>query len=117
MVNSFPKRGDIYWINLDPTIGTEIKKSRPCLVISNDIANVRYQQVTVLPLTSKNVKHVEPFQVFIGKKESGLGKDSKALAEQIRTVSKLRLVRPAGIISAETLSQIDNAIRIHLALG
>lgn len=116
MVNPFPKRGEIYWVNLDPTIGTEIKKLRPCLIVSNDIANIHYQQVTVLPLTSKNLKRVEPFQIFISKGKSNLGKDSKALAEQIRTVSRLRLARMVGTVPAETLEKVNEAIRIHLSL-
>lgn len=116
MVTIFPKRGEIYWINLDPTVGTEMRKSRPSIVVSNDIANRRYQQVTVLPLTSKKTRRVEPFQVFIPREESGLNKDSKALAEQIRTISKLRLKKLAGMVSQDTLEKIDKAIRIHLSL-
>jgi len=112
-----PRRGDIFWVNLDPAVGTEIKKKRPAVVVSNDAANRRYHQVTVVPLTSQKVSAVEPFQAFIGRDESGLGKDSKALAEQIRTVSKFRLGGYAGHLSNRLLSAIEQAIRIHLSLS
>lgn len=111
-----PTHGDIYWVNLDPTIGTEIKKKRPAVVVSNDAANRRYHQVTVLPLTSQNAKAVEPFQVFISATASGLKKESKALAEQIRTVSKIRLGHQVGHLDKTVMDKINEAIKIHLAL-
>jgi mRNA interferase MazF len=112
-----PQRGDIYWVNLDPTVGTEIRKKRPAVVVSNDAANRRYHQVTVIPLTSQQTKSVEPFQVFISKQDSGLDKDSKALAEQVRTVSKLRLGLRAGRLSPSLMEEIDMALKIHLDLN
>lgn len=115
MVN--PQRADVYWVNLDPTIGTEIRKKRPAVVVSNDAANRRYHQVTVVPLTSQNVKNAEPFQVPIPKEDAGLDKDSKALAEQVRTVSKLRLGARAGRLSASLMEEIDKALKIHLDLN
>lgn len=111
-----PQRGDIYWVNLDPTVGTEIRKKRPAVIVSNDAANRRYHQVTVLPLTSQHTKSVEPFQIFVSKEDSGLDKDSKALAEQIRTVSKLRLGSRSGRIPSALMEEIDKAIKIHLDL-
>ncbi len=111
-----PRRGDIFWVNLDPTIGSEIRKRRPAVVVSNDAANRRYHQVTVVPLTSQRVESVEPFQLFVDAEEAGLNKDSKALAEQIRTVSKLRLGERAGRLLADTMAQLEQALRIHLDL-
>jgi mRNA interferase MazF len=111
-----PRRGDIYWVNLDPAVGTEIKKKRPAVIISNNAANNRYHQVTVLPLTSQKLITVDPFQVFIPQGESGLPKDSKALAEQIRTISKLRLGKRSGHLSDGILQEINRAIKIHLDL-
>ena len=70
------KRGDIYWTNLDPTIGAEISKTRPALIVSNEINNKFANTVTVLPITS-NIRKVFPFEVLITKEESGLDKDSK----------------------------------------
>lgn len=111
-----PNRGDVFWVNLDPAIGSEIHKKRPGVIISNDAANRRYHQVTIIPLTSQNLKSVEPFQTFIDRTESGLSKDSKALAEQVRTVSKLRLGTRAGHLNQEVMLKIDTAIKIHLDL-
>lgn len=112
-----PRRGDVFWVNLDPTVGSEIRKKRPAVVVSNDAANKRYHQVTVIPLTSQKVDSVEPFQAFVGRDESGLAKDSKALAEQIRTVSKLRLESRVGHVTEETVTGIEAALRVHLDLG
>lgn len=112
-----PQRGDIFWVNLDPTVGTEIRKKRPVIVVSNDAANRRYHQVTVVPLASQQTKSAEPFQTFIPKQDSGLDKDSKALAEQIRTVSKLRLGLRAGHLPADLMEEIEKAIKIHLDLS
>lgn len=114
MVN--PQKGDIFWVNLDPTVGSEIRKKRPAVIVSNDAANRRYHQVTVLPLISRGTDSAEPFQVLIPGPESGLSKDSKALAEQIRTVSKLRLGPRAGRLSQEWMEKIEQAIKIHLDL-
>jgi mRNA interferase MazF len=115
MVN--PRRGDICWVNLDPTVGSEICKRRPAIVVSNDAANRRYHQVTVVPLTSQRPTTVEPFQVALDRQETGLAKNSKALAEQIRTISKQRLVGRASHCSEETMAAISQAIRVHLDLS
>lgn len=114
MVN--PIRGDIFWVSLDPAIGNEIKKRRPAVVVSNDAANRRYHQVTVVPLTSQGLKTVEPFQVFISQSESGLPKDSKALAEQVRTISKLRLGERMGHLREDLMESLGAAIKVHLDL-
>lgn len=110
------QRGDIFWVNLDPTVGSEIRKKRPAIVVSNDAANRRYHQVTVVPLTSQHLDQVESFQVLIAQDESGLNKDSKALAEQVRTISKLRLGGRAGHVSTATMAQLDVALKVHLDL-
>ena len=111
-----PLRGEICWVNLEPTLGTEIKKLRPCLIVSNNQANQCYGQVTVLPLTSQNLDNVESFQIFLLAKETGLNKDSKALAEQIRTVSKLRLANRVGRVRPELMKRVNEAIKLHLDL-
>lgn len=108
------KRGEIYFANLDPTIGTEIKKQRPALIISNDTNNKVASLLTIVPLTS-NVAKVYPFEVFLSKKDTGLTKSSKAQCQQIRSISKLRIVgKCAGKISRYHLTQIENAIKLHL---
>ncbi len=111
-----PCRGDVYWVSLDPTLGSEIRKRRPSVIVSNDAANRKYHQVTIVPLTSQNTTSVEPFQVFVSLKEAGLSKDSKALAEQVRTISKLRLGPRAGRLSEVTMNQIGEALKVHLDL-
>ncbi|MFH1962739.1 MAG: type II toxin-antitoxin system PemK/MazF family toxin [bacterium] len=113
---SLPLRGEIYWVNLEPTLGTEIKKTRPCLIVSCDEANESYGQVTILPLTSQHLETIAPFHVFLPIDETGLDKDSKALAEQIRTVSKLRLIKMAGRIQEDLMVKIAWAMKIHLDL-
>ncbi|MBF0492441.1 MAG: type II toxin-antitoxin system PemK/MazF family toxin [Deltaproteobacteria bacterium] len=110
-------RGEIYWVNLDPTLGTEIKKTRPCVVVSNNIANQNYYQITVLPITTQHLSKTHPFEVLLLKEKTGLPKNGKALAQQIRTVSKERLGKRSGLIQdEETLQKIASAIQLHLGL-
>lgn len=111
------KRGEIYYADLSPAVGAEINKHRPVLVVSNDASNMASSTVTVLPVTS-NISRVYPFEVLLISKQSGLPKDSKAMAQQIRTISKDRL-RPdkTGELGHDLMRQIDAAIRLHLALG
>jgi len=89
-VIGFSKRGDIYWANLDPTIGSEISKTRPVLIVSNGINNQFSSTISILPITS-NVGKIYPFEVLIKAKESGLKTDSKIKANQIRTLDKVRI--------------------------
>lgn len=85
-MRNFPKRGDVYWVNLEPTLGTEINKKRPCLIISNDEGNEVSSRITVAAINS-SVKKVHPFQVKISLKN----KEGKILLNQIRTIDKQRL--------------------------
>lgn len=108
------KRGEIYYANLDPTIGSEIKKKRPVLIISNDANNKVAQTVTVIPITS-NITRVHSFEVALPSKLSGLKKDSKLQCQQIRTISKLRLGSKAiGKIDKTILNQVQSALELHL---
>lgn len=110
------KRGEIYYADLNPTVGSEINKRRPCLIVSNDANNRAASTVTVLPITSNTAK-VFPFEVALSRKESGLPKDSKAQAQQIRTIAKQRIAGPAaGRLDAEKMRAVDAAIRLHLAI-
>jgi mRNA interferase MazF len=109
------KRGEIYWVNLDPTIGSEIRKTRPAIIVSNDINNLHAQTVTVLPLSS-SVEKVYPFEVLIRPKIFGNSQACKAKANQIRTVDKRRLGELIGILPNPLILQIDAALRLHLAL-
>lgn len=112
---NFPKRGEIWLVSLDPTIGHEIRKMRPALVISNDKNNQFASTITVLPLTSKAEK-VYPFETFLPMKESNLPKDSKVKTNQIRTVDKKRLIKFLSRISEEKLSEVEKALLIHLGI-
>src|SRR5919199_1023806 len=84
------KRGEIYYANLSPTVGSEIDKRRPVLIVSNDTNNRAATTVTILPITS-NVSRVYPFEVLLNPDDSGLPKPSKVQAQQVRTISKQRI--------------------------
>jgi len=110
------KRGDIYFAELSPTRGSEIAKRRPVIIVSNDANNRVASTVTVVPVTS-NVSKVYPFEVFLPAGDSGLPKDSKAQAQQVRTLAKERLVGSrAGQLAKPKLEILDQALRLHLGL-
>ncbi len=109
------KRGKIYFANLDPAIGSEIKKTRPVAVVSNDINNRYNLTVTILPITS-NVTKIYPFEVFLAGGTGNLPKDSKVKADQIRTIDKRRLIKEIGELSWGDMEKIEYAVKIHLKL-
>jgi mRNA interferase MazF len=109
----FPKKGEIWLISLEPVLGHEIGKTRPALVISNDINNQFANTVNILPITSKTEK-IYPFEVFLLKEETNLPKDSKVKSNQIRTVDRKRLVKLLGKVTNEKLIEIEQALLIHL---
>ena len=109
------KRGDIWLVNLDPTIGHEIKKSRPAVIIQNDIGN-KYSPITIIaPITSQNIDRVYPIEVLLTNIK-GLEKESKALLNQIRAIDKRRLIKKLSKVDDENLNKIDDAIKISLGL-
>lgn len=112
---NFPKRGQIWFVSLDPVVGHEMGKKRPALVVSNDRNNQFAETVTILPITSKTEK-VYPFEVFLSKEETRLPKDSKVKCNQVRTVDKKRLVNFLGTLSSERLKDIEQALLIHLGI-
>ena len=110
------KRGDIWLVNLDPTVGHEIKKSRPAVIIQNDLGN-KYSPITIIaPLTSQNIDSIYPIEVLIKKEILKLDKDSKVLLNQIRAVDKKRLIKKLSNLDSETMIRIDEAIKISLGL-
>ena len=110
------KRGEIFIANLDLTIGSEIRKKRPVLIISNDANNRASSTVTVVPITS-NIKKVYPFEVLLETKETGLPKHSKAQCHQVRTISKMRIQgRKIGLASKQVMLKINSAMKLHLHL-
>lgn len=114
------RRGEIRIVDLDPARGTESNKRRPAVVVSNDGANTTAERlgrgvVTVVPVTS-NVDRVYPFQVLLDADSTGLARDSKAQAEQIRSVAIERIGERVGALTPELLGALDEALRLHLAL-
>lgn len=111
-----PQRGELYWANLDPAIGSEIAKTRPALIISNDVGNQYADRVIVAPISSGRLGKIYPFEVHLNPGEAGLSKASKILLDQIRTLDKSRLGEQIGTLSAERTEEVNRAIRISLAV-
>lgn len=106
-----PRRGDVYWVALDPTVGTEIRKTRPAVVVSNDSANAFGMRVVVVPVTS-NVDSLFPGEarVTVG------GRPGRILGDQLRSIDKKRLRGRIGSLSGQDLRGVDQALRITLDL-
>lgn len=113
----FPRRGDIYQVNLDPVIGAETGKLRPAVIVSNDINNEFSQTVTVLPITGQPAGKLYPFEALIPAGVAGLTIDSRIKANQIRTIDKRRLVSFRGPLPSDYLLQMEKAIKIHLNMA
>jgi mRNA interferase MazF len=111
------KRGEIYYANLSPVVGSEMDKRRPVLIVSNDANNSAANTVTILPITS-NVSRVYPFEVLLNPEESGLSKPSKVQAQQVRTISKQRITGDVlGCLNQDLMQLVDAALKLHLGLG
>ena len=114
------RRGEIRVVDFDPGRGSEASKRRPAVIVSNDGANAVAARIgrgviTVLPITS-NVRRIYPFQVGLPAAASGLRQNSKVQAEQVRSVAVERLGERIGLVPAAIMLQIDEALRLHLAL-
>ena len=114
------RRGEICLVDLDPVQGAEANKRRPAVIVSNDGANSSAERlgrgvITVVPVTS-NTERVYPFQVLLPASATGLDRDSKAQAEQVRSVAVGRLGRRVGALTPELITSLDEALRLHLAL-
>ena len=105
------KRGEVWWVNFDPAAGGEIKKKRPAVVMSNDFSNKHLNRVQVVPLTGK-IDRVFPSEAVVTLKK----KKSKAMADQLTTASKLRLLGMIGRLSHADLKKVEEAVLIQLGL-
>jgi len=105
------KRGEVWWVNFEPSIGGEIQKQRPAVIISNDVSNKYLNRVQVVPLTSK-VDRLYPSEAYVTLK----GKQSKAMADQLTTVSKSRLVSLVGRLSKADIQEVEQTIKVQLEL-
>ena len=103
------KRGEVWWVNFDPSVGGEIRKKRPAVIVSNDASNRFLNHVQIIPLTS-NTGRIYPSEALVMIK----GKESKAMADQLATVSKERLFQTAGVLSPEDMKKIIEAIKVQL---
>ena len=111
-----PQRGEIWIVNFDPSVGAEIKKSRPALMLQNDIAKEHSPITIVAAITSKFDEKLYPTEVPIPQGEGGLEQVSVALLNQIRSVDKRRLIKKLGILRNETMRDIETALKISIGL-
>jgi mRNA interferase MazF len=105
------KRGEVWWIRFDPSLGGEVKKTRPAIILSNDLSNKYLNRVQVVPLTS-NMGKLYPSEAYV----TIGGKQSKAMADRLTTVSKLRLLNSIGSLSPSDLTAVESAVRNQLSL-
>ncbi len=111
-----PKRGEVFLMDFDPTVGSEIQKIRPALVIQNDIDN-KYSPVTIVAaITSYDNEKIYETEVFIQKNKGGLHVDSVILLNQIRTIDTQRLIKKLGQVDETTMNQVDIALQLSLGI-
>ena len=104
-------RGEIWWINFEPAVGGEIRKKRPAIIVSNNAANRNLNRVQVVPITS-NISRIYPSEAFVTLQ----GKQGKAMADQLTTVSKQRMINKIGNLTQEEMTAVELAIRVQLGL-
>jgi len=112
-----PRRGDVYLVSFDPTVGAEIRKTRPALVIQNDVAN-RWSPVTIVAaISSRPDAPIYPADVNIDPPEGNLSVPSVVLLNQIRTIDRRRLVKRLGKLRPDTMKLVNRALQISLGLA
>ena len=106
----------MYWVTLDPTLGSEISKTRPCVVITNDIGNEYSARVIVAAVSSSGLDRIYPFEVLVEPGDGGLAERSKILLDQVRAVDKVRLRGRIGTLSPDVMHAVDRALCLSLSL-
>jgi mRNA interferase MazF len=113
---TYPRRGEVYLVTFDPTVGSEIQRTRPALIIQNDIANRNSPITIVAAITSQFEEPLYPTEVRIAPPEGGLTTASVVLLNQMRSIDRRRLVRRLGRVSAATIERVNRAIQLSLGL-
>lgn len=113
---AFPRRGEVYLVSFDPTLGAEIQKTRPALVVQNDIANRASPITIVAAITSRFEDPLYPTEVLIRPPEGGLSVPSVVLLNQVRSIDKARLIRRLGHLTGQTMHRVDQALLLSLGL-
>ena len=115
-VGRYPKRGEVYLVNFDPTVGSEIRKTRPAVILQNDVAN-RWSPITIVAaVTSQFEEPLYPTEVRVRPPEGGLTADGVILLNQIRSIDKRRLVKRLGALKPDTIARMNLALQVSVGL-